>query len=152
MRSLFATGLLLGILACSLPASAAEVDVAGLLKSLSSPTESVRLSAIDRLGRAGPKAAKPTRCTPSSNTLRMSLAAFLASFMSWPLMLPVRSRTIMTSRAAEGVAPQRPVLSFRSSGVSSLFLGGRTRQGPMLQILQHVPPLPIGHWDIAPPI
>ena len=58
MRSLFTTGLLLGILACSLPASAAEADVAGLIKSLSSPTESVRLSAIDSLGRAGPKAAK----------------------------------------------------------------------------------------------
>jgi HEAT repeat protein len=58
MRSLLTTGLLLGILSCSLPSSAAESDVAGLIKSLSSPTESARINAIDRLGRAGPKAAQ----------------------------------------------------------------------------------------------
>jgi HEAT repeat protein len=58
MRSLLKTGLLLGILSCSLASSAAEVDVSGLINSLRSPTESVRLEAIDRLGRAGPEAAE----------------------------------------------------------------------------------------------
>lgn len=48
----------MGILSCSLAASAAEADVSELIQSLRSPTESVRLEAIDRLGRAGPKAAE----------------------------------------------------------------------------------------------